>query len=317
MDDYQARTRLVVGSLCNSTDRKLLDGTFSGCTDFPAVLGHEAVGEVTEVGSKVRNYNVGDLVIRPRMYFNADVGIREYFGSFAEMGLVTDRLAMVEDDPTDELGDFGHAQQVLPEGIDPTSGVLGITLKETLSWTRRFGIGPGTSVLVFGTGPVGVSFVVFAKLLGADPVYLAGRTESSIKRAAAKCEPTDTIDITDTDVPATIREMTGGAGIDRVIEGVGDTSIVDTGISCLSENGLIGVYGVAPSTQSEASNKDDERVKVIHPDEAEVHEELFGMLRDKRLDAEKFMSHRLPSRQVERGFELLRQRQAFKVVLDW
>jgi threonine dehydrogenase-like Zn-dependent dehydrogenase len=196
-------------------------------------------------------------------------------------------------------------------------GVLAITLKETLSWTRRFGVDQNTSVLIFGTGPVGVAFVMFAKQLGADNVFLAGRTPSSIERAAAMCHPTATINVADGDVAEKAKELTGGAGIDRVIEGVGDTSIIDLGIECLSPEGRVGVYGVPPSTDPDAVHKTDTRVSYIAPDEAEVHDEFFDMVRRGDVDPWVFMSHRMDHREIDRGFEMLESREAFKVLLDW
>ena len=41
------------------------------------------------------------------------------------------------------------------------------------------------------------------------------------------------------------------------------------------------------------------------------------MVRAKRVDPLAFMSHRVPFREIEQGFDLLRKREAFKVVLDW
>ena len=316
--DYFARVRLVAGSICNSTDRKLLDGTFPGCTDFPAILGHEAVGEVIETGAKVRNYRVGDFVIRPRAYAEEQgVDIREYFGSFVDEALVWDKWAAMEDDPSIEAGPFGHPQQVLPPGTDPQVGVLSITLKETLSWIKRLGVGQGSRVLVFGTGPVGAAFALHARLLGAEQVVLAGRTPSSIERAAAICRPTATADVRDARFVGLLREVTGGAGFDKVVEGVGDNSIIDMGIECLSEDGTLGIYGIAPSSQGKARHAGDARVKVIDPDESEVHEELFGMIAEGRIDPFAFATHRLPWDRIEEGFGLLADRSAFKVLLDW
>jgi threonine dehydrogenase-like Zn-dependent dehydrogenase len=317
MGNYQARTRLVAGSICNSTDLKLLHGTFPGCTDFPAVLGHEAVGEVIATGDKVRNYRVGDLVIRPRVCFPKEFGIREYFGSFAELGYVTDQWAINEDTPPAEANQFGHPQQVLPAGTDPMLGVLAITLKETLSWTRRFDVGSDTRVLVFGTGPVGTAFVLFSRMLGAKQVILAGRTDSSIARSSAICHPDATINIADPHFVVTLHEMTDGEGIDRAVEGVGDTSIIDMAVPCLSPNGRVGLYGVAPSTQAKALHANHPRVISINPDESEVHDEFFGLVSAGRIDPYAFMSHRLPVEQIAHGFELLASKEAFKVGLDW
>jgi len=317
MGDYHARTRLVAGSICNSTDAKLLHGTFPGCTAFPAALGHEAVGEVTAVGVKVRNYRVGDLVIRPRVCFPPEFNIREYFGSFADFAYVTDQWAMDDDNPPTGARAFGHPQQVLPAGTDPMLGVLSITLKETLSWIRRFAVGKGHRVLVFGTGPVGTAFVLFSRMAGAKQVILAGRTESSIRRAAELCHPDTSVNVTDPHFVARVHEITNGEGVDRAIEGVGDTSVIDLAVPCLSPEGQIGLYGVAPSTQAKALHANHPRVRAISPDESEVHEEFFSLVREGRIDALAFLSHRLPIRDIGRGFSLLANREAFKVGLDW
>jgi L-iditol 2-dehydrogenase len=316
LSDYEARTRLVCGSLCNSTDRKLLEGTFPGCTNFPAVLGHEAVGEVVEVGSKVRKFSIGDLVIRPYQFYPEDYDIRQYFGSFAETGKVVDKEAQWEDG-VEQSGDLLNPHQVLPSGIEPDVGVMAITLKETLSFMKRFEVGAGTSVAVFGTGPVGATFVAWAKILGASHVVLLGRTPESIERAAALCNPDATMDITGENVPERLRELSGGAGFDRVVEGVGDSRIIDWGVDALTEEGMVGVYGVPPSTQDKASHADDPRVKYITQDEAEVHEEFFEHVAADRIDPMSYMSHRMAHNEIEQGFAVLRDRSAFKVMLDW
>ena len=316
LGEYEARTQLICASICNSTDRKLIDGMFPGCTGFPALLGHEAVGKVIEVGTKVRNYRLGDLVIRPRQYYeNTEIDLREYFGSFADRGKVTDQWARI-DDGLAHPGELGHPQQVLPDGCDPAVGVISITYKETLSWMHRFSVGPETNVAVFGTGPVGVCFILWAKYLGAKRTILVGRTESSIKRAAEYCEPDDVVNISDGDVAKRIRELTGGRGVERVVEGVGDNRIIDWGLDCITEDGLVGVYGVPSNDQGSATHARDARVRYITPDEAEVHAEFFQLVAENRIDPMQIATHRLPFDEIERGFDLLTQRSAFKVLLD-
>ncbi len=316
LGEYEARTQLVCASICNSTDRKLVDGTFPGCTSFPALLGHEAVGKVIEVGAKVRNYRVGDLVIRPRQYYeNSEIDLEEYFGSFADHGKVTDQWARI-DDGLAEPDELGHPQQVLPAGCDPAVGVMAITYKETLSWMRRFSVGPDTRVAVFGTGPVGVCFVHWAKYLGARQTILVGRTESSIKRAAEYCEPDAIVNTLAGDVADRIRDVSGGRGVERVVEGVGDNRIIDWGLDCITENGLVGVYGVPPNNQESATHACDTRVRYITPDEAEVHAEFFRLVAEERIDPMQIATHRLPLSEIERGFDALASRDAFKVLLD-
>ena len=53
-DDYQVRVRTLAVGLCG-TDRHIVDGTFYR-KDYPAILGHESLGQVVEVGRAVRSF---------------------------------------------------------------------------------------------------------------------------------------------------------------------------------------------------------------------------------------------------------------------
>ncbi|MDP2990512.1 MAG: alcohol dehydrogenase catalytic domain-containing protein, partial [Kiritimatiellota bacterium] len=147
-NEYQARVKMLAASLCNSTDTKILHGEFAG--PLPTVLGHEAVGRVLEVGAKVRHYRVGDLVVRPRIGPIPRLGLGVAFGSFVEIGLVTDKWARAEDEGRAQPW---NDQTKADADWDPMTLVQTITLKETLSFLRNLGIRQGDSVLIFGTGP--------------------------------------------------------------------------------------------------------------------------------------------------------------------
>ncbi len=64
VSDYSAIVRTVACGICNGTDIKLIDGHLKGFSSYPAVLGHESVGEIIETGSKVRSFKAGDMVLR-------------------------------------------------------------------------------------------------------------------------------------------------------------------------------------------------------------------------------------------------------------
>jgi len=64
---YDAVCRIEACSICAATDSHLVEGSFprAWCSKLPFVLGHESAGHVIAVGEKVRNFRVGQLVVRP------------------------------------------------------------------------------------------------------------------------------------------------------------------------------------------------------------------------------------------------------------
>ena len=63
--DYDALVKIESCGVCNGTDTKIIHGKFKGIDQYPVVLGHEGVGRVVEIGAKVKNYEIGDLVLMP------------------------------------------------------------------------------------------------------------------------------------------------------------------------------------------------------------------------------------------------------------
>ena len=62
--------------------------------------------------------------------------------------------------------DCAFAQTVLDDDLDPVDATMIVTFREVLSNIRYFGIQPQDSVVVFGCGPVGLTYLKFMSLLG-------------------------------------------------------------------------------------------------------------------------------------------------------
>ena len=64
--DKQALVKTIACGICG-TDVKLLHHLFKGVpkSTYPLILGHEGVGEVVEIGKKVKSFKLGDKVILP------------------------------------------------------------------------------------------------------------------------------------------------------------------------------------------------------------------------------------------------------------
>ena len=57
ISEYQALVRVTAGALCG-TDKEIIYDVLKGFHNYPTVLGHEGVGRVEAVGSKVKNFAV-------------------------------------------------------------------------------------------------------------------------------------------------------------------------------------------------------------------------------------------------------------------
>lgn len=93
---YDALVQIEVCGICNSTDRKLIEGALPWAPSPPFVLGHESVGRVLEVGALVRKFRIGDRVTRAQSHWAGEIpNLGVCIGGFAERGTVRDVEAMV------------------------------------------------------------------------------------------------------------------------------------------------------------------------------------------------------------------------------
>ncbi|MCC2667673.1 MAG: sorbitol dehydrogenase [Armatimonadetes bacterium] len=244
INDYQALVRVKAASICNSTDTQILTGRFPmdwlDGQRYPGILGHEGVGEVVKTGSKVSAFKEGDHVFRPR----AEVeGLGCFFGSFAEFGVVTDYQALLRDHPGAPVHFNWPMQQVIPAGIDPYLAPVLINLKECYSALRNIGVRWESTVLVMGTGGVGLGFAHMAKLHGVRNVISVGRRDERLEMAR-QFGADHTINTRTENLRERVLELTDGKGADFIIEATGDASLYVELCRLLATDGKLGVYGI-------------------------------------------------------------------------
>lgn len=319
IDDYQALTKTIACGICNGTDLKLLDGHLRGFSTYPAVLGHESVGEIIKVGAKVRNYKVGDRVLRTTL---KDMrGVYSLWGGFAEYGYVDDYQARLDDNVPANVG--LSTQQVIPNNIDPVGGTMLITLKEVCSALHRLGLKKGMDVVIVGCGPVGLSMASLSKLMGAGRVIMSGHHRPRLvigERLGAdivvNSKEEDMIQVVKENIPE---------GVDLFIDCVGKADIVNQGMKVVKEIGKVGLYGTGGIRTGDFIDWDNfpynfEIHSVQWPIplyEREVHGEVLRYIVARKLNLEEFVSHVLPIEEYEKGFELVRSRRGLKVVLKF
>ena len=115
--------------------------------------------------------------------------IGEYYpgyGGFAEYGIVGDWEALLEDGVSPKDPDYNMAyitNQKIPKDFDPVASTMIITFKEVLSAMKNFGFSAGKSIVVYGSGPVGLCFIKFAKLMNMGPVIVFDIVDEKVEYA--------------------------------------------------------------------------------------------------------------------------------------
>ncbi|MFQ5599486.1 MAG: zinc-binding dehydrogenase [Candidatus Krumholzibacteriia bacterium] len=121
----------------------------------------------------------------------------------------------------------------------------GCALPTALHAVERAGIAIGDSVLVLGSGPVGLSVIILAAMRGAGRILCIGGPANRLQ-SATDVGATDTLDFQSRDATEQqewVRERTDGRGADLAIEATGDPGAVTQAMRCARDAGRVVVVG--------------------------------------------------------------------------
>lgn len=325
INDYQVLCEQLACGICTGTDWKLLEGHFKGFTTYPAVLGHEAVGRVVRKGKKVRHLEVGDLILRPGLETIGDgTSMFSGWGAYAEYGVAGDARAMVEDGKTrleDGFNELYYSQQKILLGMDPARATMVITFKEVLSAAYRFGMHPNASILIFGMGPVGLSFVRFSRLLGLGPI-IACDMETSRLDLARQMGADECLNVKEVKPEPWVKGRFPD-GLDFVVDAVGVTDLLNQAMNMVKFNGSICAYGISPHSRMDLVWENGPYNWKLHflqlptfLEESATHRQVMSWIELGVLDPGKFVTHVVPLARLKEAMDLLRERKALKAVVD-
>ena len=291
--------------------------------DIGFCVGHEAVGEVVEVGRAVSRVKVGDKVMMPAAVgcgacrsclagnvANCEFGAGACYGLSAKLQGVQAELFRVP------AADMNAVK--IPDGISEDQALM-MTDALATAWygARRAEIKPGSGVAVIGLGPIGLMAVDSAFVMGAHVVYaidpVPERRALAQAAGAIALHPADALDL--------IREATQGRKLECVIEVVGSDATVDLALRLVARRGTVSVIGVQ---QSKRYAFPLERAfgagLTFRAGTCSVPEELpalFPLVQSGRLKPERYISHRMPLSQGAEAYSIFEAREAgaLKMVL--
>jgi threonine dehydrogenase-like Zn-dependent dehydrogenase len=240
-----AVVRVVLACVCGSDL-----WYYRGDSPFePGPIGHEFIGVVEETGSEVRNMAKGDLVIAPFAFSDGTC-------PHCRQG-VTTACANGGFFPMNGDGGQGEAVRVpLADGTLVTVPGSGhsdemlrslLTLSDVMSTGHHAAVcasvNAGATVAVVGDGAVGLSAVLAAKRLGAERIIALSRHPARQELAGA-FGATDIVAARGEEAIETVKEMTGGVGVDAAMECVGTDQSMATAIGIARPGSMVGYVGV-------------------------------------------------------------------------
>ncbi|MGY1743235.1 MULTISPECIES: alcohol dehydrogenase catalytic domain-containing protein [unclassified Blastococcus] len=253
----------IVPNLRNVVNTYPSEKPFLPLPELPAIFGMDSAGVITEVGSRVRNLEVGDRVyINPGLdsgdswaarngepmndpaytfegYFGFGPGSAQIHRDYPYGGLGQYTLAPVKN--IVRLPDnvsFDHASRF---------GYLGTSYSGLL----KGGVGAGSSLLVHGaTGTLGVNAVLLALAMGATRILGVARDRGRLERLASIAPGRiEVLSYGDRDVAEWAREHTEGRGVDVFLDATSSSATADVtmaGIWALRRGGRMVSIGAMP-----------------------------------------------------------------------
>jgi threonine dehydrogenase-like Zn-dependent dehydrogenase len=241
LNSRDAIIKITSTAICGS-DLHLYNGFIP--TMMPGdILGHEFMGEVVEVGSAVKNLQVGDRVVNPfpiacgdclhckeelyslcensnpnawiaeKLYGYSPAGLYGYshmMGGYAGGQAQYARIPFADVGPIKIPPELSDEQVLFLSDIFPTGYMA----------AEACGIKPGQVVAVWGCGPVAQFAIQSAYLLGAERVIAIDRVPERLRMASDQSQAF-TLDYSRVHVLDALRDLTGGRGPDACIDAVG------------------------------------------------------------------------------------------------
>ena len=250
-DSHDLLVRIKAVSICGS-DVHGFDGS-TGRRLPPIVMGHEAAGEVVETGKAVKAYKKGDRITFDSTIYCGDcfycgqgqvnlcdkrmvlgVSCDEYrrHGAFAEYVVIPERIAFMLPDSLS----YEEAACTEPAGVAAHA-------------IRMTPISLNDSIAVVGSGLIGNLVIQLLKTSCSGKI-IALDTDPARRETAKSFGADEVFDPADPGMEKKLKNLTGGRGVDHVIEAVGATEPIKTAIAIVRKGGTVTLVGnVSPKAE--------------------------------------------------------------------
>jgi (R,R)-butanediol dehydrogenase / meso-butanediol dehydrogenase / diacetyl reductase len=278
-----------------------------------AVLGHEFLGHIVEVGSAVQDFKIGDRVaVNPNMTCGicryCKGGQRNHCENWTTLGLHQDGgFARYTTAPQGYLHriskDLPFEQAIW---IEPLSCVV--------NGTDKLAVQPAQTAVIIGAGPIGLLHGMMFKAAGAR-VIISDMAPARLE-AARKIGLDIVINGREQNLTDVVMEATNGSGAEIVADAVGNQS--GTAVKLAARGGKISLFGMIESATPTIKQFDITRNELtlygsfVSP---YTFPRAIQILESGIIDPSPMISMTLPIAEMQKGIDAARAGEAIKVVV--
>jgi threonine dehydrogenase-like Zn-dependent dehydrogenase len=209
----------------------------------------------------------------------------------------------------------------LPVGEDDSLMPSLLTLSDVMGTGHHAAVAArvaaGHSVAIVGDGAVGLCGVIAAKRLGAEQIIIMGRHHARID-LAKQFGATDVVSERGDEAVERVRELTGGFGVQSVLECVGTGQAMDTSMGIVRPGGAVGRVGVPHYEAISGAQQMFYRNVIVAGGPAPVRayiDELLPDVMEGRIDPGRVFDRTVDLDGVPGGYRAMNEREALKVMV--
>jgi len=282
---------------------------------LPRVMGHEATGRIVKLGENVKHLAVGqrvmvDFIVKCGVCVNCRRGrenrcLNPQFpnGAYEDFAVVP----------------YKNIHRIQKESTSYKAAAFTEPLACVVRGQKMLNLAPGEFELVIGAGPIGLMHLQVAKRYGANVIVadliperleLAQRLGADVIYNNSKGQLQDVVN-----------EATNGQGADAAVVAVGVAPLVVQTAECLGEGGRLNIFaGIYPhATLDIDPNLIHYKELVLTGSADSTPQDMYEALQfveTGQVKVEELISHLLPLEALQRGFELVKNQQGLKVMVE-
>jgi len=207
----------------------------------------------------------------------------------------------------------------LPEGLTATDGAMLEPLGVAIHTVDLAHVRPGSSVGVFGSGPIGLFCLQVAKAAGAARLVATDLASRPHRLGAARALGAGAFPAEEGREAKAIREAVGGYGLDVAIEAAGVQAAVDAAVESVRPGGrvvLAGIPGEERTSVKVSSARRKGLTIVFVRRMKHTYPRAIALATAGRVDLRSMVTHRFPLAEAARAFEVAARRDGLKVVVE-